>query len=82
MEISERAISRFSQMVQTDHGQSARSGLDHDLGAGEIAYAASFIEWFAEEGRRVYGDVTSCAFEPSLPLRVEKRQFRGDLAME
>lgn len=23
----------------------------------EIAYAASFIEWFAEEGRRVYGDV-------------------------
>jgi succinate-semialdehyde dehydrogenase/glutarate-semialdehyde dehydrogenase len=23
---------------------------------GEIAYAASFIEWFAEEGRRVYGD--------------------------
>jgi len=24
---------------------------------GEIAYAASFIEWFAEEGRRIYGDV-------------------------
>ena len=24
---------------------------------GEIAYAASFIDWFAEEGRRVYGDV-------------------------
>ena len=24
---------------------------------GEIAYAASFIEWFAEEGKRVYGDV-------------------------
>jgi succinate-semialdehyde dehydrogenase/glutarate-semialdehyde dehydrogenase len=24
---------------------------------GEIAYAASFIEWFAEEGRRVYGDL-------------------------
>ena len=23
---------------------------------GEIAYAASFIEWFAEEARRVYGD--------------------------
>ena len=23
---------------------------------GEIAYGASFIEWFAEEGRRVYGD--------------------------
>ena len=24
---------------------------------GEIAYAAAFIEWFAEEGRRLYGDV-------------------------
>ncbi|MGB7550010.1 MAG: aldehyde dehydrogenase family protein, partial [Chromatiaceae bacterium] len=24
---------------------------------GEIAYAASFIDWFAEEGRRVYGDI-------------------------
>jgi len=24
---------------------------------GEIAYAASFIEWFSEESRRVYGDV-------------------------
>ena len=24
---------------------------------GEILYAASFIEWFAEEGKRVYGDV-------------------------
>ena len=24
---------------------------------GEVLYAASFIEWFAEEGKRVYGDV-------------------------
>ncbi len=23
---------------------------------GEISYAASFIEWFAEEGKRIYGD--------------------------
>ena len=23
---------------------------------GEIAYGASFIEWFAEEGKRIYGD--------------------------
>ena len=25
--------------------------------AGEIAYAASFLEWFAEEARRVYGEI-------------------------
>ncbi|MEL6484061.1 MAG: NAD-dependent succinate-semialdehyde dehydrogenase, partial [Bacteroidota bacterium] len=24
---------------------------------GEVAYAASFLKWFAEEGRRMYGDV-------------------------
>ena len=24
---------------------------------GEVAYAASFIEWFAEEAKRVYGDI-------------------------
>jgi succinate-semialdehyde dehydrogenase/glutarate-semialdehyde dehydrogenase len=24
---------------------------------GEIAYGASFIDWFAEEGKRIYGDV-------------------------
>ncbi len=24
---------------------------------GEVAYAASFYEWFAEEGRRIYGEV-------------------------
>ncbi len=29
---------------------------------GEIAYAASFIEWFAEEGKRIYGDTIPSAF--------------------
>lgn len=24
---------------------------------GEIAYAGSFVEWFAEEGKRIYGDI-------------------------
>ena len=24
---------------------------------GEVGYAASFIEWFAEEGKRIYGDI-------------------------
>lgn len=25
---------------------------------GEVAYAAAFVEWFAEEGKRAYGDIT------------------------
>ena len=29
---------------------------------GEIAYGASFIEWFAEEGRRVYGETVPVPF--------------------
>lgn len=29
---------------------------------GEIAYAASFVEWFAEEGRRIYGDTIPAPF--------------------
>src|SRR3546814_3112480 len=28
---------------------------------GEIAYGASFLEWFAEEAKRVYGDVIPAA---------------------
>ena len=24
---------------------------------GEVAYGASFVEWFAEEAKRVYGDM-------------------------
>ncbi len=38
---------------------------------GEIAYAASFLEWFAEEGKRVYGD-TIPAQEPGKRILVLK----------
>jgi succinate-semialdehyde dehydrogenase/glutarate-semialdehyde dehydrogenase len=34
----------------------AEQGKPYAESQGEIAYAASFIEWFAEEGKRVYGD--------------------------
>ncbi len=34
---------------------------------GEIEYSASFIEWFAEEGKRIYGDI--------IPSPVENRQL-------
>ena len=38
---------------------------------GEVAYAASFLEWFAEEAKRVYGDVIP---SPKADARI------GDLA--
>lgn len=28
---------------------------------GEIAYSASFLEWFSEEARRMYGDIVPSA---------------------
>ena len=50
---------------------------------GEIAYAAAFIEWFAEEGKRLYGDVipghkstSACGAAPA------DRGGRGDHALE
>ncbi|MBB4845062.1 succinate-semialdehyde dehydrogenase/glutarate-semialdehyde dehydrogenase [Paucibacter oligotrophus] len=36
---------------------SAEQGKPLAEARGEIAYAASYIEWFAEEARRVYGDI-------------------------
>jgi succinate-semialdehyde dehydrogenase/glutarate-semialdehyde dehydrogenase len=38
---------------------------------GEILYAASFFEWFAEEGKRVYGDVIP-SFAPDKRIVVQK----------
>ncbi len=35
----------------------SEQGKPLDEARGEIDYAASFVEWFAEEARRVYGDV-------------------------
>lgn len=34
----------------------AEMGKPHAEAKGEIIYGASFIEWFAQEGRRIYGD--------------------------
>lgn len=28
----------------------------------EVAYSASFLEWFSEEARRVYGDIVPSPF--------------------
>ncbi|MES2917340.1 MAG: aldehyde dehydrogenase family protein, partial [Pseudomonadota bacterium] len=39
---------------------------------GEIAYGAAFIEWFAEEGKRVYGDIIP-GFTPDRRLLVLKQ---------
>jgi succinate semialdehyde dehydrogenase (EC 1.2.1.16) len=41
----------LAQIMTAEQGKSLTEA------RGEINYAASFIEWFAEEGKRTYGDV-------------------------
>jgi len=40
----------LARMMTAEQGKPLKESM------GEIVYAASFIEWFAEEGKRVYGD--------------------------
>ena len=49
---------------------------------GEIAYAASFIEWFAEEGKRIYGDVPASAGQAHHRHQGADRRRCGDHAVE
>ena len=41
----------LARMMTAEQGKPLKESM------GEIVYAASFIEWFAEEGKRVYGDI-------------------------
>src|SRR5690606_17034339 len=49
--------------LMTEHAQdlavimTAEQGKPLSESRGEIAYGAAFLEWFAEEGKRAYGDV-------------------------
>ncbi len=51
---------RWFQLI-VEHGEelarlmTAEQGKPHAEARGEVAYGASFIEWFAEEGKRAYG---------------------------
>jgi succinate-semialdehyde dehydrogenase / glutarate-semialdehyde dehydrogenase len=42
---------RLAQIITAEQGKPLFEA------RGEIAYGASYIDWFAEEGRRVYGDI-------------------------
>jgi len=56
------ALRRWHDLIMTAHEDLARlmtaeQGKPIAEARGEIAYAASFVGWFAEEAKRVYGDV-------------------------
>ncbi|MBF8789645.1 NADP-dependent succinate-semialdehyde dehydrogenase [Pseudomonas asiatica] len=56
----------LAQLMTTEQGKPLAEA------KGEIAYAASFIEWFAEEAKRVYGD-TIPGHQPDKRLIVIKQ---------
>jgi succinate-semialdehyde dehydrogenase/glutarate-semialdehyde dehydrogenase len=51
----------FDLMMQNQKAlarlMTAEQGKPMAESVGEIAYAASFVEWFAEEAKRIYGDI-------------------------
>jgi hypothetical protein len=64
-------VTRYRQVWMTlAKLMTAEHGKPFFQSKGEIAYAGSFIEWFAEEAKRIYGD--------TIPLRavVTRRQGR------
>jgi succinate-semialdehyde dehydrogenase/glutarate-semialdehyde dehydrogenase len=55
------ALRRWSDLMMAHQEDLARlvtleQGKPVQESKGEVAYAASFLEWFGEEGKRVYGD--------------------------
>ncbi|WP_081707720.1 NAD-dependent succinate-semialdehyde dehydrogenase [Bacillus massiliigorillae] len=56
----------LAKMMTMEQGKPYKEAL------GEIAYANSFVEWYAEEGKRIYGD-TIPASDPSKRILVLKQ---------
>lgn len=46
----------LAKLITFESGKPIRESL------GEVAYSASFLEWFSEEARRVYGDIIPSPF--------------------
>ena len=55
-------LKKWFHLIEKNHEDLARimtieQGKPMTESRGEITYGASFVEWFAEEGKRVYGDI-------------------------
>ena len=55
-------VRRWYELIQENRDDlatliTAEGGKPYAEGIGEVAYAASFVEWFAEEARRVNGEI-------------------------
>lgn len=76
---SERAtlLRKWFELIEANKEELARTmtieqGKPYKEALGEITYANSFVEWYAEEGKRIYGD-TIPASDPSKRILVLKQ---------
>ncbi|HET8898816.1 MAG TPA: NAD-dependent succinate-semialdehyde dehydrogenase [Rhodanobacteraceae bacterium] len=69
-----RALRDALLAAQEDLAQllTAEGGKPISEARGEIAYSASFLDWFAEEGKRLYGDIIP-GHQPDKRLLVTRR---------
>ncbi|KOO37122.1 NAD-dependent succinate-semialdehyde dehydrogenase [Priestia koreensis] len=65
-QLIEENIDELAEIMTTEQGKSLKEA------RGEIAYSNSFISWFAEEGKRIYGE-TIPASSPNKRLFVQKQ---------
>ena len=82
-------LKRWNDLIlahQEDLGRliSREQGKPLAEGRGEVAYAASYVEWFAEEATRANGDVIPAPVVGPAHVRAEGagRRGRGDHAVE
>ncbi len=54
--LMKRDVERLARLMTSEQGKPLAES------RGEIGYAASFLDWAAEEGKRVYGDVIPASF--------------------
>lgn len=57
-----KAVHRWGELMMENQEDLAiiltsEQGKPYAEAKGEVAYAASFLEWFAAEGKRIYGDI-------------------------
>lgn len=57
---------QLAELISLEQGKPQAESL------GEIAYGASYIEWFAEEGKRVYGEVIPSPFADKRLLTIRQ----------
>ena len=72
-----KILKKFYQLIMDNKDDlgaimTAEQGKPLKEAIGEVAYGAAFVEWFAEEGKRAYGDLIPSPFENARILTLKQ----------